>query len=123
MTSPADSRAPAPIPDFFAAMVVGAPAADRLIALFHEDAEYTEPFSGTPRTHRGRAAIRSAFEAGWERPLPDQRIVVDRVDVTDEGVVAHWTCFSPALPGGRGSGVNHFEVASGRIVRLETRLG
>lgn len=124
---PAGIDAPPPIPDFFAAMLVGAPAADRLLALFADDAEYVEPFTGTARAHRGKDAIRAAFADAWQRPLPDQRIVVDRVDVGEDGVVAHWTCFSPALPGGRGAGVNLFQLATGsdgarRIARLETRF-
>ncbi|MEQ1571563.1 MAG: nuclear transport factor 2 family protein [Myxococcota bacterium] len=108
---------------FFLAMQTGRAAADELLALFDDDAEYVEPFSGGSGIHRGRAAIRAAFERGWERELPEQRIVVDRVDVEGGEVVARWTCFSPGLPGGRGSGVNRFELSGGRIIRLRTTWG
>jgi ketosteroid isomerase-like protein len=112
-----------PVGAFFLAMQAGRGAVEELLALFADDGEYVEPFTGRPQVHRGRAAIRAAFEQGWERPLPEMRIVVDRVDVEGDEVVARWTCFSPGLPGGQGSGVNRFRLASGRIARLETRLG
>ena len=107
---------------FFAAMQSGAAAERDLMSLFSDDAVYVEPFAGSPRTHEGKPAIRRAMAEGWKTPLPDMRIRVNRVDV-DGGVVrAHWSCFSPALPGGEGSGENTFTMRDGKIVRLETRL-
>lgn len=110
-----------PVERFFAAMQ--AMDEEGVVSLFAENGVYVEPFSGAPREHRGRDAVRAAFRAGWAHPLPDQRIVVDRVDVEGDTITAAWTCHSPALPGGRGSGTNVFVLAAGHIARLETRLG
>lgn len=92
------------------------------MALFAEDAVYVEPFSGSPRTHRGKPAICAVMQAGWKAPLPAMSIDVDRVDVDGPVVRAQWTCRSPALPGGRGRGENTFTLHQGRIIRLETRM-
>jgi len=54
------------------------------------------------------------------QPLPEQRIVVDRIDVRGDVLTAAWTCYSPALPGGAGRGLNTFTFRDGLIVRLET---
>lgn len=115
---------PAPIDRFFTAMQAGASAEADLLALFTDDAEYVEPFTarGAATTHRGGTAIRAAFRAAWQTPLPDQRIVLDRVDVDAGEVRVEWTCFAAALPGGRGRGVNRFTLRDGKIARLETTL-
>lgn len=115
-------QTPAVITAFFGAMQAGKAEGERLLALFHPEAEYVEPFSGQPMTHRGTEAIRAAFEKGWEQPLPDMRIEVDQVRVDGGHVTAAWTCYSPALPGGSGSGVNEFDVREGLIHRLLTRF-
>jgi ketosteroid isomerase-like protein len=107
---------------FFAAMQGGASHEAEMMSLFADDAVYVEPFSGALRTHRGKAAIRAAMRASLSAPLPDVRIVVDRVDVAGDVARAAWTCFSPALPGGSGSGVNEFHFRGGLVVRLETSL-
>ena len=107
---------------YVAAMQTGAMAEQDMMALFTEDAVYVEPFSGAPRTHEGKPAIRRAMVEGWKTPLPDMRLEVDRVDVDGEVVRAQWTCISPALPGGKGRGENTFTLREGRITRLETRL-
>ncbi len=93
-----------------------------MMALFHDDATYVEPFGGTPTRHDGKAAIRAAMRAGWAHPLPDMRLEVDRFDVTAQTVVVDWTCHSPGLPGGRGAGTNQFELRDGLIASLETRF-
>lgn len=105
---------------FFVAMQAGQAQGEALFSLFADDAEYIEPFSGSAKHHVGITQIRAAFEAGWETPLPDMSIVVDRVDVDGAVVRAHWTCVSPALPGGAMSGLNVFHIDEGRIRRLET---
>ncbi len=114
--------APSTVSQFFAAMQAGAPAADAMLALFTEDAEYVEPFSGVEMRHQGRAAIRAAMQPGWSQPLPAMTITVDRVDVDGNEVRVEWTCRSPALPGGQGRGVNQFTLRDGRIARLVTAL-
>lgn len=115
-------KVPVTIAEFFAAMQSGAQSEAEMMALFHEDAVYIEPFSGAPRRHEGKDAIRTAMRAGWEYPLPDMRIDVDRFDVSAESVVVEWTCHSPGLPGGKGSGTNHFQLRDGLIASLETRV-
>lgn len=62
----------------------------------------------------------AAMRAGWATPLPEMTIVMDRVDVAGDEVRVVWTCRSPALPGGAGRGVNTFQLAAGKIVKLET---
>lgn len=111
---------PPVVSDFFRCMQAGAATAEQLMALFADDAVYVEPFSGRPVTHHGKPAIRAAMAPGWERPLPDMSLSVDRVDLDGDVVRAEWTCRSPALPGGVGRGLNHFTLKNGRIVRLET---
>lgn len=118
MTSPP----PSVVADFFRCMQAGAPDAEQMMALFTDDAVYVEPFSGTVSTHQGKPAIRAAMAMGWERPLPDMTISIDRVDLDGDVVRAEWTCRSPVLPGGAGRGVNHFTMRQGRIARLETTL-
>lgn len=36
-----------------------------MMALFAEQARYSEPYSGKVLTHEGRAAIRQTFLQGW----------------------------------------------------------
>ena len=107
---------------FFAAMQTGASAESEMMSLFADEATYVEPFSGRSTTHKGKAAIRAAFVRGWRSPMPNMTITVDRVELDGDQVTAHWTCRSPALPGGEGRGVNVYKLANGLIVRLETRI-
>lgn len=107
---------------FFAAMQAGGSAEAEMMALFAEDATYVEPFSGRPRTHRGKEAIRKVMREGWANPLPQMRIEVDRLAVDGASMRAEWTCYSPGLPDGKGRGENLFELRDGAIARLETRF-
>jgi ketosteroid isomerase-like protein len=107
---------------YFAAMQGGAQSGGELMALFHDDAEYIEPFTGTPTRHVGKAAIRDAMAAGWKYPLPDMRIAVDRFDARPDSLVVDWTCHSPGLPNGKGSGTNVFVLRDGLIISLETKV-
>jgi hypothetical protein len=111
---------PLEIANFFTAMQAGRDAAARLEAAFAEDAVYVEPFSGQVRSHTGRAAILAAMARGWEQPLPAMSIRIDHAETRGAEVMVRWTCFSPALPGGQGSGLNRFILSGGRIARLET---
>jgi ketosteroid isomerase-like protein len=108
---------------FFAAMQTGASTEHEMMALFSEDAVYVEPFSGAVQAHRGKAAVRRAMQQGWRTPLPEMRIHVNRIQMREDEIIADWTCFSPALPNGQGSGRNVFTIRNGVIVRLETTLG
>lgn len=114
--------APPTVERFFRAMQAGASSEAEMMSLFAHDAVYVEPFSGQPCTHAGKPAIREAFAQGWNYPLPDMRITIDRFDVSADRVVVDWTCHSPGLPGGQGRGTNVFALSGGLIVRLETTL-
>ena len=43
------------VEELFKAMQAGPDGEEALMALFHEDAVFTEPFSGQPRTHLWKA--------------------------------------------------------------------
>lgn len=116
------SDTPPTVADFFRAMQAGSAAAEGMERLFSENATYVEPFSGQPITHNGKSAITAAMRQGWQNPLPDMTISLDRVDVAGELVTVAWTCRSPGLPGGEGRGVNEFTLRGGKIARLETRF-
>lgn len=116
------SDTPPTVADFFRAMQAGSAAAHDMERLFSDDATYVEPFSGKPTTHTGKEAIMAAMRQGWQNPLPDMKISLDRVDVANESVTVAWTCRSPGLPGGHGRGVNEFTLKDGKIARLETRF-
>lgn len=118
------SHVPIQIANFFAAMQAGYAGIDHLASLFSVDAEYIEPFSGAPTRHIGRRAIAAAFDQGAQNPLPDMHVQIDHAETTGSVIRVRWTCFSPGLPGGKGTGTNLYEIgADGLIVRLETALG
>lgn len=110
------------VADFFEAMQAAGTQETEMMRLFAEDAVYVEPFSGRPREHEGKAAIREAMAAGWKNPLPEMRLEVERVETDGKMLRADWVCYSPGLPNGRGAGTNEFTLRDGLIVRLETRL-
>ena len=108
------------IDSYFAAMRKGAEAEDELVALFEDDAVYDEPFTHQPPAV-GREAIRERLRLGWETPLPELELDVLEVEV-DGGVGrALWECRSPALPKPM-RGEDRYQIANGRISRLEVRL-
>ena len=109
--------------NFFTAMQAGRAGGPALEALFAADAVYEEAFSGTRQRHTGRAAIMAAMARGWEQPLPDMRIAIDRAESRGSVIDVHWTCHSPALPGGQGQGRNRFVMRDGLIAELVTTLG
>ena len=105
----------------FKAMQMGPAGETDMMALFADEAVFIEPFAGVPRTHTGKAAIRSSFQGMWENPAPDLQLVLDRVDV-DGGIVrAEWTCTSPVFPEPM-RGFDLFTIRSGKIVRLEINV-
>ncbi len=114
---------PVEIANFFSAMQAGRAAAAEMEAAFAENAVYSEPFTGSQRRHEGRRAILAALAQGWETPLPDMCIRIDHAETAGAEIVVRWTCLSPALPGGRGSGTNRFRMtAGGLIAELVTTL-
>ena len=113
---------PLEIANFFLAMQAGRAGADRLAACFAEDAVYDEPFTGEMRRHEGRDAVMAAMAMGWENPMPDMHIRVDHVSTDGNEIELDWTCFSPALPGGSGSGHNSYVMKDGLITSLVTTM-
>lgn len=113
---------PLEITNFFLAMQAGPHGLELLGTLFAEDAEYTEPFSGSPEPHRGRAAILQAFSASRSDEFDDAVINLGSVEVSGEVITVRWTCISKAIPGGQGSGTNVFHLSDGKISSLVTTL-
>ncbi|MEM9458942.1 MAG: nuclear transport factor 2 family protein [Myxococcota bacterium] len=117
-----DAPSPRQVVDrYFHAMRAGSAAETELMALFAEDAVYTEPFTGRTRTHRGRPAIRRCFIESWRNPPPNLELRVDRVDLDGERVQAHWTCTSPAFDGPV-HGHDAYVVREGKIAQLTVTL-
>lgn len=107
------------VEELFRAMQAGPTGEEAMMALFTEDAVFVEPFSGEPRTHSGKPAIRLSFRDQWQNPLPDLSLVLDRVDIDDAFVRAEWTCTSPVFPTPM-RGYDLFTLDdSGKIARLE----
>lgn len=102
-------------------MRAGASAKAELLALFADDAQYTEPFTGTQRTHRGIGAIARCFERSWTEAPPELELEVHRVDVDGRRASADWTCRSPAFDGPV-SGRDEYEIVDGKIVALTVRF-
>ncbi len=113
---------PLHVSNFFLAMQAGEPGAAALEAMFAEDAIYEEPFTGETRRHEGRAAIMKAMALGWEMPMEDTRLQVRHAETTGGEVRVAWTCYSPSIPGGQGSGLNRFTFEGDKITSLITTL-
>lgn len=106
---------------YFQAMRAGSAAEEDLMALFRDDAVYTEPFTGRSRTHQGLDAIRRCFREAWLSPPEDLELRVDRVDLDGERVEARWTCTSPVFPAPV-KGRDAYLIQDGKIARLEVTL-
>jgi len=116
------NRMPLEITNFFLAMQAGPSGIAMLGDMFAPDAEYSEPFSGKPTPHKGRAAIMDAFTASRTDAFDDAVINLGAVEVDGNTITVKWTCISDAIPGGQGSGTNVFELADGKITSLKTTL-
>lgn len=117
-----DAPSPRQVVDrYFHAMRAGAAAEDELMALFAADAIYTEPFTGSSRTHHGHDAIRRCFQEAWLNPPPDLQLTVDRVDLDGARVQARWTCTSPAFPAPV-AGRDSYRIVEGKIAELTVEL-
>lgn len=113
---------PIEITNFFLAMQAGPHGLDLLRSMFAEDATYSEPFSGQSEPHRGAEDIVAAFSASRSDAFDDAVINLGTVEVDGETITVRWTCISQAIPGGRGSGTNVFQLKNGLIVSLVTTL-
>lgn len=105
----------------FKAMQTGLAAEDDMMALFADDAVFTEPFSGAPRTHHGKDAIRTCFREMWNEPGPDVTLTVGRIDMDGDTVHAEWTCTSPIFATPM-RGHDRFCIADGLIRNLEVTV-
>ncbi|WP_421853936.1 nuclear transport factor 2 family protein [Oricola sp.] len=113
---------PIEISNFFLAMQAGKTGAEALAACFTDNAVYEEPFTGEMRRHEGRDAVMAAMALGWEMPMIDMRIRIDHVATDADEIRVGWTCFSPSIPGGKGSGLNRYRMEEGLIAQLITTL-
>lgn len=105
---------------YFSAMRRGAVAESELLALFHEDATYAEPFTSN-QPAIGIQQIRQRFVDGWKHPLPELELDVLGIDIDGSFATSRWECRSPALDRPM-RGEDRYEIRDGRIARLEVRL-
>ena len=112
------------VEEYFKAMQAGPDGLEAMVALFTDDAEYTEPFSagGQPTRHVGRPAIRAFFEASYRSALHhDVRLTLERLDVDGDQLRSEWICVMPAFPGPM-RGWDQYTIRAGKIARLEIHL-
>lgn len=99
----------------FDAMQMGRDGEHKMLALFAENATMTEPFTGQPVTHEGKAAIRARFLDMWSNPdNADLQLTIDQIDAVDGKLRVEWNCKSegfltPML------GVDYFTISNGLI--------
>ena len=106
------------VENLFKAMQAGPAGEDDMMALFADDAVFTEPFSGEPKTHTGKDAIRASFQDMWREPAPELKLMLDRVDLDGQNIRAEWTCTSAIFPTPM-RGYDVFTIAGGKIAKLE----
>jgi len=116
------NQMPLQITNFFLAMQAGPSGQPLLREIFAPNARYSEPFSGQQAPHIGRDAIIAAFDGSRSDAFNDAVITLGAVEVHNETITVQWTCISEAIPGGRGSGTNVFEMKDGLIASLTTTL-
>ena len=81
------------------AMQLGPAGESTILALFADDAEWVEPYTGQRRTHSGKGAIRAALRQMWTQPSPPGfAITTDRMDVEGQSVKVEWTCSCDGIP-------------------------
>ena len=106
------------VENMFKAMQAGPAGEEAMMALFAEDAVFTEPFSGQPQTHVGVEAIRESFREQFANPAPDMQLHVDRIDLDEGQIKADWTCTSSVFPTPM-KGHDLFTIHEGKIATLE----
>jgi hypothetical protein len=102
----------------FQAMHEGLKGEDRMMTLFADQANVTEPFSGQPVTHRGKEAIRAWFKQAMATMPPDVNLKMDRIDLDGDCVKADWTCTSPVFPTPM-KGYDKYLIRDGKIHEAE----
>ena len=113
---------PIQITNFFMAMQAGPSGEEILQNLFWDDATYREPFSGQTEPHKGAQAIINAFRNSRTSGFEDAVVTLNFVELDGAIITVGWTCFADAIPGGKGSGTNIFEMRDGKIASLTTTL-
>ena len=106
---------------YLALMQAGSSGIDDLVNLFDDDAVYVEPFTGEPRMHTGKAAIRAFFARALEQEMKQARLTLDRLDIDGDRLRSEWTCEVPVMSGPL-RGFDLLSLRDGRIVRLETTV-
>lgn len=106
---------------YFEAMRQGADGIEDLLALFHPDGEYTEPFGGEPRTHRGVDEIRTCLTTSMAQRPPGLVLHVHRVDIDGAAANAKWSCEADVFPAPV-CGSDRYEIEGGRIRSLVTEI-
>lgn len=103
-------------------MAAGPSGEAPMMALFADDAVLLEPFTGAPREHIGKDAIRKAYrELFHEPPPPDMRLSLLRVEREGDTIRAEWSCTASTYATDR-LGVDRFLVREGLIHRLEITI-
>lgn len=104
---------------YFQAMRTGAIGSDEIVDLFADEAVYVEPFSGAPRAHVGKDAIRRSFLESQAFAPPEMTLTLDQIDIESDCVRTVWTCASPAFANPM-RGQDLWTIRDGKIHRLET---
>lgn len=102
----------------FRAMHERAAGENAMMALFAEDSQVIEPFSGQPQTHRGKPAIRAWFREAVNQMAPDMALKLDRLDMDGGRVRAEWTCTSVVMKGPM-RGYDLYTIEAGLIKAAE----
>jgi hypothetical protein len=123
MSSPVRASDRQLVERYFKAMQAGPDGLAEMIALFAENGEYVEPFSGggKPVAHRGKAAIQAFFEESFNGPLHDVQLTLDRLDIDAGQLRSEWTCRMPVFPGPM-QGFDRYTIEGGKIKRLEVTV-
>jgi len=102
----------------FKAMHDRAAGEKAMMALYADHAQVTEPFSGQPRTHKGKEAIRAWFREAVKEMPEDMAIKMDRIDMDGGNVRAEWTCTSKVFPTPM-RGYDLYGIKNGKIERAD----
>jgi len=115
---PVTNEQRATVEKVFQAMHARAEGEKLMASLFAENASLTEPFSGEPRTHNGKADIMAWFREAVSQMPEDMAIRVDRLDLDGDRVRADWTCTSSVfLTPMKGS--DFYRISGGLIHQAE----
>ena len=109
---------------YYNAMRLGAAGARTIAELFTDDAVYIEPFSGgdgRPRQHVGKKVIAEFFKDSINHRPSDMTVTVERLDAEDDRVRAEWMCTASVFAQPM-QGIDFYQLRTGKIARLETRL-